>query len=677
VRFFVTYLALGVDMESTMRSDEPEEFGGHVNQRQRRAVKGIHGASWLSLVCLASLSLFLVPTLPAHAQMGVPPLDGPHADRVSGAVWSYLDTIYYNTEKIPASRRVVDREPIIKRASEGLRLALDNLAAEGAGGEAFTGLRVYYTAITGLHDRAVDLAKSDCTVGTWWCSATLGFAYHNNEQFPEAEAAFDSALALMPPERRCLWDDLSHVLNDKALEKAFAGLNCVSRMRLTQQLWWLAQPLWSMPGNERRTEHYSRWFSGEIVRMLAQIRNMPQLRTDVMSDPLNYLLRFGEYRFGRGIVVGCLYGGRTDCPGVPNSGWVMRRRYVPYVVGLTPFATTSIDQTLMAVPPGFNFAEGADVRAPLPWGLQNRNTLPNYERRAGQEDGAVSGEAYVSVYGTQYAFKDAQTALLLRRESLRLVAAFDFLDVDWDAMTRFQRTRGDAAGSRIRQPWLDIGSFETAIVVRRSPSDSGLTVRREAGDVRPQRFLMDLPSDLDSAMVSLEGVAARVSEAVPRMSFRRRFSILRPDLSVTGNVRCSDLVFYETSAGAPVSTEHELLRRMLARSTLPHSSSVGLYWELYGVPALSKDIEFELTVRSLAQPGFFRRAAQAVGLATADGETLVRWRGIPVSPETERFSVFNQLVDVSSLRPGDYELVLTSRIPDQQPIRARKVFRVE
>jgi hypothetical protein len=68
----------------------------------------------------------------------------------------------------------------------------------------------------------------------------------------------------MPDELRCRWTDLKPLL-DGVLRHRLTRLDCASRAALSERLWWLAQPLLSRPGNDRRVEHFARL---TMVRML-------------------------------------------------------------------------------------------------------------------------------------------------------------------------------------------------------------------------------------------------------------------------------------------------------------------------------------------------------------------------------------------------------------------------
>jgi hypothetical protein len=83
-------------------------------------------------------------------------------------------------------------------------------------------------------------------------------AHHAGGDFAAAEAAFARALAAMPARERAAWTSFEDVLG-RGDWGALRRVQGPRRDSLEARLWWLADPLWSTPGNERRTEHFARW----------------------------------------------------------------------------------------------------------------------------------------------------------------------------------------------------------------------------------------------------------------------------------------------------------------------------------------------------------------------------------------------------------------------------------
>ncbi len=119
------------------------------------------------------------------------------------------------------------------------------------------GQRTRYLVEADRLDEALRAAAECADVQRWWCHALAGFALHRQDRPAESEGAFDEALALMPDEVRCEWTDLSELLQGK-LRKVYRRLECAQRRSLQQRILWMADPFHSRPGNEVRTEHFSR-----------------------------------------------------------------------------------------------------------------------------------------------------------------------------------------------------------------------------------------------------------------------------------------------------------------------------------------------------------------------------------------------------------------------------------
>jgi hypothetical protein len=144
----------------------------------------------------------------------------------------------------------------IGRARAKLLVVLDSVARAIPGDAWVAGQRVRYWLEAGQPDSAVAAARW-CRASAWWCAALQGLARHETGDFEAAERAFDTALDSMPETERCRWTDLSDLL-EKALRDRYRRLSCAERRGFEERVWWLARPLWSLRGNDRRTEHFAR-----------------------------------------------------------------------------------------------------------------------------------------------------------------------------------------------------------------------------------------------------------------------------------------------------------------------------------------------------------------------------------------------------------------------------------
>lgn len=157
----------------------------------------------------------------------------------------------------PAEREPPAEPPEITRARGRLLELLDSALAVHPADDWMQGQRTRYLIDAGRFADAIAAARS-CLPDGWWCEALRGLALHEAERYAEAEAAFDTALRSMTPERRCAWTDVRDLVN-RALARAI-GADCGSaqRERTTAMLWTVADPAWTSPANEARTEHLAR-----------------------------------------------------------------------------------------------------------------------------------------------------------------------------------------------------------------------------------------------------------------------------------------------------------------------------------------------------------------------------------------------------------------------------------
>ncbi len=148
------------------------------------------------------------------------------------------------------------------------------------------GQHVRYLLEAGRFDEAERVAE-ECASEPWWCLALEGYALHARAEFARAEVLFDDALALMPADERDRWTDLSVLLGPTA-RREYRRLDPAARMDMERRFWQLADPFVSVPGNERRSEHFTR----HVLARLAEDARSPE-RVSWGDDLRELLLRYG------------------------------------------------------------------------------------------------------------------------------------------------------------------------------------------------------------------------------------------------------------------------------------------------------------------------------------------------------------------------------------------------
>ncbi|MBA4071108.1 MAG: hypothetical protein C0497_04610 [Gemmatimonas sp.] len=108
------------------------------------------------------------------------------------------------------------------------------------------------------------VARERLAIAPWDPDAwlALGLAQHRSNQ-PGAMASFDSAFAQMTATARARLDRVERIMRPKAV-KALDALSPDARARTMQFVWTAADPLWSVPGNEVRTEYLARVAFAEL-----------------------------------------------------------------------------------------------------------------------------------------------------------------------------------------------------------------------------------------------------------------------------------------------------------------------------------------------------------------------------------------------------------------------------
>lgn len=194
--------------------------------------------------------------------------------------WNEDDDV---TEHEPSA--ITEGTPIL-RARRRLLAVLGRLSALAPGDTWIVGQRVRYLVESGADSAAMQAAR-ECRSQRWWCQVLDGYALHSAGDYAASEAVFDSALAAMPQDVRCRWNDIALLLEDGEREN-YQKLPCGSRRQVEQRFWKLAQPSYAVHGNDRRTEHFSRVLLAELWSSSANAYGMAW-----GDDMREILIRYG------------------------------------------------------------------------------------------------------------------------------------------------------------------------------------------------------------------------------------------------------------------------------------------------------------------------------------------------------------------------------------------------
>ena len=177
--------------------------------------------------------------------------------------------------------------PAVAQARDALLVTLAQAAAAQPGDGWVAGQRVRYLVEAERYDQAVT-AAGECRAEAWWCAALEGYALHYAGRYGAADSAFTRALATMPAAVKAEWEDPALVLRGPDAREV-RRMDPRARAVLMRRVWWLADPFWTLPGNDRKTEHYARLVA---TRFQDRARNVEGIYW--ADDLREILIRWGQ-----------------------------------------------------------------------------------------------------------------------------------------------------------------------------------------------------------------------------------------------------------------------------------------------------------------------------------------------------------------------------------------------
>ncbi|HEU4994102.1 MAG TPA: hypothetical protein VFT29_04755 [Gemmatimonadaceae bacterium] len=528
------------------------------------------------------------------------------------------------------------RRRVRERRARVLQL-LDSAQLLAPGDSWVLGQRVRLSVDQGLFDRAAALATSECRDTAVACALLAGYALASGGEWKAATAAFDHARRAMTQTERCTQLDIALFLDERTRDR-YEKLPCPARDSIADRFWWLSDPLFSQPGNERLTVHLYR-------QTLVALRSAL-----IMDEHFDWRPSYGATA-ARELLV------RYGPPSVAyfnaqeheaHNGWLgfayrpansSHEYFTPRYHTTPPYDVASGARPLER-------GDLADLGAA--WDAKNQKLdedwwpLEHFARA-----GALSA-------------MDVQAAAFRREHAPLVVVAAD-------------------PGSRdIADSTLS--SYTAMLFAGRGPGD---TLRQSSANAHLRAgggMSMSLEARPGQSVLSAEVVNPQRDSAP---AARARWSASLP--AGLDALKARELALSESALFEPPATDAELPRsladameRMLPTTTL-RSPRVGVFVELYGL-APSDSVELTLTVVSEERAGLLRRLANRLGITEADGLSfVVRWResqpgtaasattigGVPVQ---SRAIVLN----LGALDPGKYQLVVGASRPGEAVVMSSR-----
>jgi hypothetical protein len=479
-------------------------------------------------------------------------------------------------------------------------------------------------------------AASLCGAGQWWCAVLRAYVLHAAGKVASADSAFLQAGVFMPPEQRCTWTDLT-VLLDREAQSAYARIPCVRRDSANAIIWWLADPLYSVPGNERRAEHFARL---TLLALRSALSRDERFRWDrrLGSDArINMIVRYGWPSVVRWL------GFENDSSHTAWLGSAPRRSPAN-----EPYTTYEYTKPRVHAFPSAKIL-GAPLRSENDdWELleEQRKSDPTFlDMMWWPREHFAPARPMVMLPAPQLAF--------LRRDTTIILATAIALDSE---------TTQRAVGAPIS---------DVSVIVTHDPNELQLVARGQGpagttsaqwGNIQPRPALVG---------IEIEGsVAGRWRNGI---SPPPALSAMKPgEIAISSPV----LLYAPAAAAGLPSNPDSALSRMLGSARLSGVERIGIYWETYGI-APEDTVELAVWVERRTRQGIARRFTNSLRV-TEDLNTpmSIRWEEVgaqnaSVVPAAAAVVARSLALDVSRLASGAYSLDVAVRTRTGKVARAR------
>lgn len=510
----------------------------------------------------------------------------------------------------------------MERARRTLVQALTEGARDLPGSGWVHGQLVRYLVEDGRPAEALERARA-CGAARWWCRSLEGYALHHLERFAAADSTYATARRVMPLAMACRWRSLSLLLEGDARER-HDRLGCERRRAFEERAWRLGDPLFAVPGNERRTEHFARL---TLARMQEDAAGP---YGDYWGDDLHELL----VRYGHPVA------------------WERLPR-PPYRPGGRPTVVAHhADPAYRFLPVG----DGLTVSGPP-------------EAEHWRLDDPRPRSEYAPSYADTFGDLEHRISLFQRGDSVRLIAAYRLPD---DSL----RPEPPVLAALYAAPAAARPGTAPSPVDGDVLAGPSLLLRRDSAGTRGV-FRASLPAR--PLLLSLEALHRPSGRA-----WRHRTG-LSPFARLAGTPGISDLLLYRPGAGGGLPGDSaagdpaglwQLAGRAVAAHRLAPGERIGVYWELYGPRARLAGHRVSLALRE-TEDGWLDALVEGLGLGDGDGPAVrLGWRGRLRGPGERVHPASLVLTVPEGAAAGEYVLEISVRAPGREPLVAARSFRV-
>jgi hypothetical protein len=483
-------------------------------------------------------------------------------------------------------------------------------------------------------DHAYRASTTECRAERWWCAMLEGYVLARRFLLADADAAYRRAYALAPSSERCAWDDLRDLMVDAP------RFDCSNSSARADTTWWLSDPLWSEPGNERYVEHMTRLVNIRLRMMLPRDERW-SWRVRLGNDArIQMVTRYGWPTYvHRG----------SDQLDMAHDMYLLNHE-LPSPLN-KPYTSYEYDRGRhQLIPPWSVVADPFNARAAdWPWPFIERNEWPR---------------EHSALLAPLSGLDGGQVAMLARNDSIRVAVATTL--------------PSDYIGQR------DRGPVPALLLQSDGPSHVELLAAADGVLNGAVRFDAQLPSR--PTMLGVE-VAAQPESSSP--AARSRFGVRPPPTLSTyapgATSSSAPLVLFLPVGDAAPPTEPEAAIRALAPTLTiePDRRSIGIYWETYGI-APTDTVEVAVWLRQ-ARGGVVARVGSLLGLRpdpatpvavswvetpNSSGRTVVQAGPVPIIGRGIR-------LDVGTMTAGSYDVEVVVARPGTEGVRGRARVVVE
>ena len=500
-----------------------------------------------------------------------------------------------------------------------LLVALDSAASLSPGSPFLTGQVVRFQSEQGDHAAAATTARA-CRAERWWCSALVGYSLARAGALVDAEVAFRAMEDAMSPAQRCEWREVTSLLGSTE-PAARAKTTCAERDTTSAVLWWLSDPLYRTPGNERWVAHQTRRVDAALSGALDGDARYPWDAARGGDALKQLFVRYDRPTYAA-------WGGPTVDQG--HSGYLVSRFSQP----VAPYSTFEYSLDRVRLVPEWKAILSPFTSRANDWSLVR-------ETDDGQADWRWWPVEHFRPARRLVQLPDGQTVVFRRQSHFILASAVELSH----PLTRRTSAQFDvmllSTTSRLKVDSLDqsVAAGGSTVVLRSIVADTPAVVAIEA-----------------------IGLGANWLDARTRFGFRPPLplSSMKP-----GEVAISDPALLDArdmADNVPVPDE-ALLDHLLGNLSLRRANRrLGVYWETYGIHARDT-VTIVVTMTGDADVSGLRRLGMALNVASDPNRSLsIRWTEPSPQHHTRTLDgpvpvqLRSLILNIAQLAPGPYRL---------------------